>query len=538
MWVVKCVCVTHARTTIKEVTELDSLDVYNMSDHRTDMCNEAARLMNGTAELSTILEEKTFTFLTFNSPTWYEVKGGTEDPEISGFHNTVLEYVAVDAGFTYNMMRVNRSAVQNLSYSEWYDKISANYDLILDWALQSEERSLLGLVVPYSFLDLSITVSGYSEMEEQNLELVLFGFLDPFENHLWVTLLATVFVTAFFYLAIELSANPKFDADYPVPGKFFNSFFVGVSQMFGYLEYAPQTWLSRMVVVSYSFVCLVTVASYTANLATMLIAETQYTVSCTSIKNCGNKKKVMCIDEASAMYDWAAREYPEFDEKNLFLQMDQDIFEFGLAKGKCDVVVSTNMQYEIALGNKKVNSDCHLMRYNNEYELKMRGGWIGHADYTDKCTSVFLDALRSQLVSAASDGIIETAYVDRRDELSTMGSCNEGTDTGQSLSILNMAGIVSFHCIILALLICSAPIQRISKKTTLCHSRALIKETETDDNPEIELRKKPMNGAVNVALLKQVSADIKLIQTKVGRLFAYHRKEFNEYDEDMNLECS
>lgn len=473
----------------------------NMTDYRTDMCDSAEEVLAGKSTVSSILSGKNLTFVTVaGDPDWFaEDEFGTQ----SGFHSELMELVAERANFTYTIMVLNGS--QGLKYTEFYHRSAGHFDLVLDWAAQSTARLQLGLVVPYGFLDLSVTLSGPDEDETSKFYETAMKILLPFTPGLWGALVGIVIITSLIYLGVEHRYNDEeFPPHLTLYSKVYNATFTGFVHLFTYGSFRPKTQLGKIVISSYSFLCLLVIATYTANLATMLISEIGV-ARCESLGDCAsNEDNRFCINSGSFIADFVEQNYPV-----LFTNGKAVIEEAGAAfdnirEKNCEFAITTNMEYEFSVINKRFNPNCGLSRVNDDTLFKSIGGWIGHLDYTDRCTSVLLDSIRYHLLELAINGGLDSIYDNLMNMKRSRSDCPIVTDKQSliAISASDLSGVLFIHGLFIVISAAGFAYKRNKKKVDK-KGDDMHKEMQTQNDKNLQGQIEQINFVLDQLIAHQ-----------------------------------
>lgn len=473
----------------------------NMTDYRTDMCDSAEEMLTGKSMLSSILSGKNLTFVTMaRDPDWFaEDESGTQ----SGFHSELMELVAKNANFTYTIMVHNGS--QGLQFTEYYLRSAAHFDLVLDWATQSTARSQLGLVVPYGFLDLSVTVSGLDEDETSTLYETAMKILLPFTPGLWGALVGIVIITSWIYLGVEHRYNAvEFPPHLTLYSKVYNATFIGFVQIFTYGSFRPKTQLGKLVISSYSFLCLLVIATYTANLATMLITEIDVE-HCKTFEDCASHKdNRFCMNRGSSIADYIKLNYPA-----LFTNGQAVLGEMGanfenIREKNCEFAISTHLEYEFNVINKRFNPNCGLARVTGDALFKSVGGWIGRLDYTDRCTSVLLDSIRFHLLELAINGGLDSIYDNLMTRKRSRSDCPIITNEPSSIAISasDLSGVLFIHGFFIVISVAGFAYKRNKKKVDK-KGDDMHKEMQTQNDRNLQGQIEQINFVLDQLIARQ-----------------------------------
>ena len=239
----------------------------NGSDFRTDLCERSRAVMNRSLPVADALAGVTLHFAAaLYDDDWIACDA---DGACTGFHVRLMDILAQRAGFEYEI-----SGIPSAEIDDWtvylYESLSS-YDVNLDWWVQNPQRAALGMRCPYEFLDMSFMSSAFIRYKDSTLmEDLLRSFTLPFQPLVWLWLCVITIATGIFYFVLEDGKNP---ADMPPEisrfERMMNVIYLGAIEIAQGTEgFTPQTGKGKLVVLSFAFFVLLTVASYTSMLTT------------------------------------------------------------------------------------------------------------------------------------------------------------------------------------------------------------------------------------------------------------------------------
>lgn len=225
------------------------------------------------------------------------------------------------------------------------------------------------------------------------------GFAAPFEQHVWIAIIVTVLLSSAVMVLIESLENRR-------QGRKMHSWFsdhlyqtsLGFSQQFVYAS--PKSGAGRVFLASFAFWAMLIGATYTANLASLLV-ENALASPVTSVKGAMEAKLTICIHEGSASQTIMETLYPAFKEyPNLEKTSNtKDMYE-RLNAGKCEILVGTRQEFEIFRVQEKFG--CNLVQAGEE----LHSGSASFAIEFDplSCDSVLAYVLNIHLNEMSVDG--------------------------------------------------------------------------------------------------------------------------------------
>ena len=267
-----------------------------MNDTRLNLCEQAAQVQNGTLELSDALRGQSISVIALaNNPAyarWDEIDAGPRQP--GGLHPQLLTYVGISAGVDVRVEIVSPSEfLQHMRFDGFLQLATAHYDLVLGNFLMTPARAALGLRAPSEFLDLSVVATTRPEQGEGDIVERLFSFAAPFSWQVWAVFLAISVVTGLSYVALEgRSFELRLKGEESLMGNLRRAVNSGLhhrlrisdvsmarriigagmlslydtaSVLIGDNHFQPATASGKLLSLSYGFMVLIFVSSYTAN---------------------------------------------------------------------------------------------------------------------------------------------------------------------------------------------------------------------------------------------------------------------------------
>lgn len=128
-------------------------------DQRAHLCQQAQAVLNGSLAIRDALVGVHLTMVTplYDPPFFDEPIGNTDPALMTGLHAALAAELATSAGFSYTIISHPLSSFEpDLSWTQYLDRASGRFDLVLDWWLHTGERTAMGLANPFPFLDLSL----------------------------------------------------------------------------------------------------------------------------------------------------------------------------------------------------------------------------------------------------------------------------------------------------------------------------------------------------------------------------------------------
>ena len=179
----------------------------NLTNYKTNLCERSEAVVNGSLEIEDALRGVVLTFAAADyDADWF---GVGEDGVQSGFHVELMDAMARRAGFEYTIKAIPLDTFSGMSWTEYLDTSTTVYDANLDWWLQTNSRSRMGLRCPFTFLDLSLSASMMMKNKKPKFWDTFWKFASPFTQELWGSFLAASIATTVTYWFIEIKTNQE-----------------------------------------------------------------------------------------------------------------------------------------------------------------------------------------------------------------------------------------------------------------------------------------------------------------------------------------
>ncbi|CAJ1948883.1 unnamed protein product [Cylindrotheca closterium] len=321
----------------------------------------------------------------------------------TGMIANVLDELASRAGFSWRSSFVAYNATSadllvGAGTGKWDRMLKETtrfFDVAVDkWRLTTE-RLENETVFLHSWFDASLILVDTGDKPEINW----FGFADPFGARVWLAIAGTVLSSAIIMIVIESLENRR-------DGRTMKSWFsdhlylttLAFAQQFLFIN--PTSAAGRVFLASFAFWATLIGATYTANLASLLV-ENALSSPIQSIESAMDAKLSICIHEGSASETIMETSYPFFKGyPNLVKTKTVPELYERLAEGSCEILVGTRQEYEIFRREEKYG--CNLVQAG----VELLGGSASFAIEFDplNCDSVLAHVLNIHLNEMTVDG--------------------------------------------------------------------------------------------------------------------------------------
>jgi hypothetical protein len=252
------------------------------------------------------------------------------------------------------------------------------------------------------------------------------GFAQPFTNQLWGIIVCFLAVHSLFGAMFKDKSERAQDYIYWHFGKF-----AGAADPDGEKQIHMQ-----LLDLAFCFVIFILMASYTANLATFLIATVSIVPSVTSLDQANAASMKICVQSGAATVATLTTFYPDI------IQVPQPTNPaLGLATGQCVAAFMTMADYTIMLSRQALNAKCNFVVVGGVVK-KYSGAWQLTSDFGEKgyCTSFLNQVLTALLLNLKSTGYFTTTFQNNVD-IQTDVVCPADPILSISLGPENVKGI-------------------------------------------------------------------------------------------------
>lgn len=316
-----------------------------------------------------------------------------------------------------------------------------HYDIFSDWWAVTAETLDQDIVFPFGFLDMSKIL--VVQMPDSGLSFVdlAFSFLAPFHWSLWITLVAACFFAGIVFLLLERGHN-EFDMDLEQASfiqAMIHSVWLSCVMLTGAGAFCPRTIQGKVFTFFWSFLVLLLVAAYTANLASYMVVKNTPTSEIQSLDDARRLGIRLCIpDLYDEVFERLRRDHPSLRTKAVTLEWGTDYFQ-SIRDGVCDAVLMTIFEWEAMKSQSLYHKDCDML-YPGRPFWTTGGGFPIRRDTSVHCTSFLNEVLGAIMAQMDNEGYMSQefeTYLERKQDV----TCDDsGGEEERALSVSNMMG--------------------------------------------------------------------------------------------------
>ncbi|CAB9504715.1 expressed unknown protein [Seminavis robusta] len=380
--------------------------------HRQNVCDRFEDFYFGKVELRHALEGLDLNVILGS----YDGAYFLYDPELGidknepGLIAVLLDELGRRGGFTWrNSFGVYTDPINyNMTWDEMLHWSMDSYDLVADWWINSRERMHDGVVFVEEFLDSSYILATRDVLQSSQERTIshFFNWLKPFDASVWMMTLITIFLSGFIYQILEWYAEERDDRsmwEWWSENAYLS--FINFTQAY---EYQPKTLASRIFGVSMAVWALVMTATYTANLASLLVdRKFQGPATIEEIVVYQNK---ICTWEGTASDTYVRDTYKK--AIRVPKVTEPEMYE-GLLNGDCQFILTNMASFKKNKAMREYNPRCDMRLVGDgDKVVQVGSGFVVSADSGTLCTGFIRDVLNLLMRDIIEDGFLDRIWED------------------------------------------------------------------------------------------------------------------------------
>jgi len=251
-----------------------------------------------------------------------------------------------------------------------YEILLGSVDVCLgDFWETEERRNLVAFTTPLDVNSMKLITTAVESSDFGPNRL--FDIFLPFTATVWGTMMGMFCFTAVLMWIVSVEENEDFSfaETFPQPRGLVKGFWVA---MMGYLagnQFATDKWSARLIVLGFSFFLAISIASYTANLASFMVLKPRAAGAVESLNDIVKRTKKVCtIDSISDMLTVPGIRERVVEAPNGFMG---SLFE-QLHMGHCDAAIVGKMEYRLYVQAESMQYDICTTESDPNYA----GGWF------------------------------------------------------------------------------------------------------------------------------------------------------------------
>jgi len=439
--------------------------------HRTFVCDRFAQYAAGERDVRYLLEGLNLSvgivdqgndiFLRLNrtgdDKDMYSIN--EEDP---GIFVHILDELAARGRFSWrksfawiqppNTTQINPLTNKEYSWTDVLLDAVMRYDFSFAEWVHNQERRKLGISFPVGWFDAS-TILVQNKVEKGS-EFELEAFLRPFSTEVWYLICAVVFFSGIVYWMIDKIEYP----DEKINSVVYDTFLTTLTFTQHHQYWDPSTHGKRIFGYSAAFWALIMASSYTANLASFLVAQQRPVIFAETLEQVEERDLTLCVRAGAAVAGQVSRTFPGISVRG---ESDfEDVYR-TLREGEgCEMMASRAADFDAFKDDQEKNPSCTLE-------------WVGRAAFINKggpgtlvdtsiyCTSTIRYVLDFHMHEMLADGTIENLWNTHLRSLENYKLCVpkdnavQGLDGEYALNVTDLGGVFVFHgaLVVIAILV-------------------------------------------------------------------------------------
>ncbi|KAL3942940.1 MAG: hypothetical protein SGBAC_002968 [Bacillariaceae sp.] len=372
--------------------------------YRQDVCDRYHAFQNGTVELKDALQGMKLNVLMgaykgsyFN----YDDENGI-NAVYPGIAASLMDELARRAGFTWRSSFGIFTDPRGAAYNEtWTDVLTwgvEHYDVNVDWWARNVERLNLGVTYTKEWYDSSIILVGKEEPEEIIDEKIewndFWNWTKPFTVEVWLITFGTIILSGFVYMLLEWMNNEIGDRN-PWIWLTDNLYLSAINATQAYEYGTPKSLPGKIFGLSMASWALIMAATYTANLASLLVDRRATILEIETVKEAAAFGYPICTVAGTNTDTYIEENFPSA------LRRPMDTLEGvyrGVNNGQCAFAADVVQSWLSNKNKQKYNRNCDLGRVNDGRVVTANAaGFATKADAGFKCTGLIRDVLSFHL---------------------------------------------------------------------------------------------------------------------------------------------
>lgn len=382
--------------------------------HRQDFCGQYQLFQNGSLALRDGLRGLVLHPIIGPGRTYFRyTEAHGIDESYPGILIELLDELADRAGFEWrDSFAVLDPPTGNTTYTELLKWGSETYDLAVNWWDRTNERLDIGISYLEPWNDASVILIDKDESAfESSTEVVYWNWLRPFETKVWWLIVSTIVLSGLVYQFIEYLQDEREGRsawDWTTENLYMSA--INFSQNF---EYAPTSFGSKVFGVSMTLFALLITATYTANLASLLVESKRQPPVVDSIERAVLMELPICTYANTPFDQHIQKQYPNARRRPKKTELEA--FQ-ALQNGECALFTAHMDNWLIYKGDNRYNPECD-MKWVGRVQETIKSGFAIKSDAGFKCTSFIRDVLNLHMVEMIREGVLEELKDKQRQEI-------------------------------------------------------------------------------------------------------------------------
>jgi Ligand-gated ion channel len=392
----------------------------NNTNHRQNVCDRHAAYQNGSVPLKDALKGLKLNALIMSGEFFfYDEETGIDETK-TGILELLLDELADRAGFTWRDSFGVQYGPEDGSWLELLLWGTESYDISCDWWAESLERLRLGVQFLTPWYDSSLVLLTKRVDEVISDEIVLSNWLLPYETSVWLLTILTVILSGLVHQWLEWLQDERDDRS--LWEWWLENWYLSALNFTQTYEFQPKTLASRLFGVSMAIWALVMTATYTANLASLLVARKPASVVIENVEQAAVYGLPICL-MAGTYADTIIKN--DYQSALRILKYSEDSLYQGLHNGECAFIATSLRSYEKYKKIKRFNPTCDLVRVGEPTYTITDGsaGFAMRGDAGELCSSLISQVINYHMKSIIEEGVLADLW-DRENKRTQTFDCD------------------------------------------------------------------------------------------------------------------
>ncbi|CAB9526471.1 receptor subunit 1 [Seminavis robusta] len=415
----------------KEAFELSPF-IPSSASYRQDVCGRFNQFRSGEIELKNALSGLALRPIInpYHGFFHYSRETGINST-YAGLIGDLMDVLASRANFTWRdsfaVIRLPHDDLSSISWTDYLVWSVEHFDISLAKWDHTVTRMGKGVAFVEPWHDGSLILIDRRPMPREVNSIVLTNWLLPFDSLVWVLIITTVFASALVYQLLEYMNDER--EERTMFQWFSDNLYLSSLNFSQNFEYAPNSLAGRIFGVSMSIWALVITATYTANLASLLVQQNTQVHVVDSIEKAIVAKWPVCTFAGSNADQVIQRRY----EQAIRIPMATELQMFqALRKGECGLAVVSKDNWLTYASNQLYNPECALEWVGREI-MTIQSGFAVKADSGNLCSSLIRDVFNFHLAEISDEGILDELWRKHRAVIETV-NCHDQLSPDDGLS--------------------------------------------------------------------------------------------------------
>lgn len=417
----------------QQLAAFDTLPFATLS-HRQNFCDRSLAVivsggllknaLNG-VQLRPVIQygEESFPYFNYHPDTGIH-------PDDPGLVARILDYIGHEsrANFTWrNSFGVYTASDKpaNKTWTELLQWTTATYDISIDKWAKNTDRLNRGIAFCEPWFDASMILVDKIEPPPNNdKNQVDYGnWLRPFENEVWFLTIGTIVVSCFVYQIIEFLGGGRDERSFR---KWFmdNLYLSSINFTQNYV-YEPTSLAAKVFGISFAFWTMLIGATYTANLASLLVDRPKSPPKIDNIEQAIAQDMSMCTF-ANANSDLYIQDRYQ-NAKRVAVPSPERQYQ-GLNEGTCDLLVGAKQEWLSFQYIQEYNPNCDL-EWVGRTVATVNAAFATKVDPGLQCTSLVNEVFNFYLSEMVDNGFLDQQWAEFNEKLATPNhNCNANTN--------------------------------------------------------------------------------------------------------------